>query len=121
MARWARRSAHWNALAAAAPTASCDGPVAVMSFNPHSIAAFGAKAPLVARGLTTSAYAAVDWPLLPAALRDHLRAIPDYHAVGASYDNEYRLAKKVSDEDFESIAINKIKPFELWNYRIIPN
>lgn len=36
-------------------------------------------------------------------------------------DNEYRLAKKVSDEDFESIAINKIKPFELWNYRIIPN
>jgi hypothetical protein len=31
------------------------------------------------------------------------------------------LQKKVSDEDFESIAINKIKPFELWNYRIIPN
>ena len=71
--------------AVAAALAGYDGPVAVMSFNPHAIAAFGAAAPLVARGLTTSAYAAVDWPLLPAALRDHLRAIPDYHAVGASF------------------------------------
>jgi hypothetical protein len=35
-------------------------------------------------------------------------------------DTEYQLAKKVSDEDFESINIEKIKPFDSWNYRITP-
>ena len=35
-------------------------------------------------------------------------------------DTEYKLARKVSDKDFESININKIPPFEAWNYRIIP-
>jgi hypothetical protein len=35
-------------------------------------------------------------------------------------DTEYKLARKVSDEDFETIKIDKIKPFEAWNYKIIP-
>jgi len=35
-------------------------------------------------------------------------------------DTEYKLKKKVSDEDFESIIINKIPPFESWNYTISP-
>jgi len=35
-------------------------------------------------------------------------------------DTEYQLAKKVSDEDFESISIKKILPFETWNYYILP-
>jgi hypothetical protein len=35
-------------------------------------------------------------------------------------DTEYLLAKKVSDEDFESIFIKKILPFETWNYKILP-
>ena len=35
-------------------------------------------------------------------------------------DTDYKLAKKVSDEDFEAISICKIKPFESWNYRILP-
>ena len=35
-------------------------------------------------------------------------------------DTEYLLAKKVSDEDFKSISISKILPFEVWNYKIIP-
>lgn len=35
-------------------------------------------------------------------------------------DNEYSLAKKVSDEDFEIISIEKIPPFDLWNYKILP-
>lgn len=61
------------------------GPVAVMSFNPHAVAAFHAALPQVPVGLTTSAYLAADWPLLPAAVRDHLRAIPDYDRVGASF------------------------------------
>jgi transposase len=35
-------------------------------------------------------------------------------------DTEYELAKKVSDKQFESILIDKIPPFELWNYKILP-
>jgi hypothetical protein len=35
-------------------------------------------------------------------------------------DTEYQLAKKVSDEDFESILIDEIFPFSAWNYRILP-
>ena len=35
-------------------------------------------------------------------------------------DTEYELKKKVSDDDFEAIRINKIPPFEAWNYKIIP-
>lgn len=61
------------------------GPVAVMSFNPHSVAAFAAAAPAIPRGLTTSAYSAEDWPLLTPKVRDRLRDIPDYDAVGASF------------------------------------
>lgn len=61
------------------------GPVAVMSFNPNSVAAFHALAPSVAVGLTTSAYSAAGWPLLPAATRDRLRDIPDFDHVGASF------------------------------------
>jgi hypothetical protein len=35
-------------------------------------------------------------------------------------DTEYKLARKVSDEVFEAINIDKIKPFEAWNYIIRP-
>jgi len=35
-------------------------------------------------------------------------------------DTEYKIAKKVSDEDFESINIDKIAPFECWNYTLRP-
>ncbi len=61
------------------------GPVAVMSFNPHSIAVMARAAPGIARGLTTSAYRPEDWPLLPAAVCNRLRAIPDYDRVYASF------------------------------------
>jgi len=35
-------------------------------------------------------------------------------------DTDYELAQKVSDEDFEAINIDKIKPFETWNHKIFP-
>ena len=35
-------------------------------------------------------------------------------------DTEYELARKVSDEDFELINVEKIKPFVAWNYKISP-
>ena len=33
---------------------------------------------------------------------------------------EGRVARKVSDEDFESLSIVKIPPFEAWNYKLLP-
>lgn len=35
-------------------------------------------------------------------------------------DTQYELAQKVSDEEFASINLKKIAPFESWNYRILP-
>lgn len=71
--------------AVAADLAGYAGPVAVMSFNPHSVAAMANFAPEVPRGITTSAYRPEDWPLIPAPVRDRLRGIPDYEAVGACF------------------------------------
>ncbi len=61
------------------------GDVAVMSFNPHSVAHMARLAPDVARGLTTSAYDPQDWAPMPPAQCDALRAIPDYDRVAASF------------------------------------
>ncbi len=61
------------------------GPVALMSFNPHSVAALAAAAPGIPRGLTTCAYDPADWPELPAATCDELRGIPDYDRTGSSF------------------------------------
>lgn len=61
------------------------GPVAVMSFNPHAVAAFGRHAPGLPRGLTTSAYDPADWVPLAPEVCDLLRDIPDYEATGACF------------------------------------
>ncbi|MEM9966814.1 MAG: glycerophosphodiester phosphodiesterase family protein [Pseudomonadota bacterium] len=60
------------------------GPIAVMSFNPHSVKAMGALLPAVPRGLVTCGYPYEEWPL-PAAICDRLRQIPDYARIGASF------------------------------------
>jgi hypothetical protein len=36
-------------------------------------------------------------------------------------DTEYQPAKKVSDDDFDTILIVRIHPFESWNYKILPH
>jgi glycerophosphoryl diester phosphodiesterase len=61
------------------------GDVAVMSFNPHSVAYMARIAPHIPRGLTTSAYDPDDWAPLPAATCARLRGIPDYDRVQASF------------------------------------
>ena len=61
------------------------GPVAVMSFNPHSVLKMAGFAPDIPRGITTSAYLPEDWELLPRGTRDRLREIPDYDHTGASF------------------------------------
>lgn len=68
------------------------GPVAVMSFNPHSMADMASAAPSVPRGLTTEDYDPKDYAPLSSDLCDHLRAIADYDRVGASF-----VSHKASD------------------------
>jgi glycerophosphoryl diester phosphodiesterase len=60
------------------------GPVAVMSFNPHSVAAMAELAPDVPRGLTTMTFDAEEWGLTGARAAE-LSAIPDYDRVGAGF------------------------------------
>lgn len=66
-----------------------NGPVAVMSFNPSSVAKMAEFAPQVPRGLTTYAFPASDFPENPTpeqeARRASLAAIADYDAVGAVF------------------------------------
>lgn len=70
--------------AAAADLRGYAGPIAVMSFNPESVAAFADLAPSIPRGLTTSAFDPNDWHL-PGPVCDRLRDIPDLDRVGASF------------------------------------
>ena len=60
------------------------GPVAVMSFNPHSVVRMRELCPNIARGLVTGAYDPAVWPL-PATTCARLRDIPDFDSVGASF------------------------------------
>lgn len=62
------------------------GEVALMSFNPHAVNHLGRLMPDRPRGLTTSSFAAEDWPTIPrprlAELRDYAR---HYDEVGACF------------------------------------
>lgn len=71
--------------ATAAALASDTGPVALMSFNPHSVARMATLCPHLPRGLTTSAYDPADWAPLSPATCARLRDIPDYDATGATF------------------------------------
>ena len=70
--------------AVARDLAAYEGPVAVMSFNPHSVAAMRQAAPSIARGLATCAFAPEDWPGVPAERLAWLRRI-DVARVGAAF------------------------------------
>jgi glycerophosphoryl diester phosphodiesterase len=70
--------------AVATALAGYTGPVALMSFNPHSVAALADLAPGVPRGLTTMTFDPEEWGLTGARAAE-LSAIPDYDRVGASF------------------------------------
>lgn len=65
--------------------------VAVMSFNPHIVAAVRAAAPQLTLGLTTCGFAADDWPGVPADRRAHLARIADFDRVGAAFVSHHHL------------------------------
>ncbi len=70
--------------AVARALAGYDGPAAVMSFNPHSVATMQSLAPGVPRGLVTCAFRETEWPM-PSARRAELAAILDYERASASF------------------------------------
>jgi glycerophosphoryl diester phosphodiesterase len=70
--------------AVAAALAGYAGPVAVMSFNPASMAAMARLAPALPRGLVACAADAYDEPLSPAR-RAALASLADFDAAGACF------------------------------------
>ncbi|MDO9525342.1 MAG: glycerophosphodiester phosphodiesterase family protein [Gemmobacter sp.] len=77
--------------AAAADLAGYRGPVAVMSFNPNSVAEMARLAPDVPRGITTWEYPQDNSEGLSPEVCDHLRAIPDYDRCDASFVSHHWL------------------------------
>lgn len=71
--------------ATATALAGYNGPVAVMSFNPHAVINMARLAPHIPRGITTSAYDPADWHPVSAARCAELRQIPDYDRAGACF------------------------------------
>lgn len=65
-----------------------DGPAAVMSFNPDSVAEMARLAPWIPRGLTTCDYDPRDWPL-DAQTCARLREIPDIDRTGSSFISHF--------------------------------
>lgn len=83
--------------AVAADLAGYRGPVAVMSFNPHSMVAMAKHAPDVARGLVTCAYDAADWGLVPGPRRAALASIQDFAQSGACFISHDRRALDMAE------------------------
>lgn len=80
------------------------GPIAVMSFNPNSVARMASVAPNLPRGLVTCDYTAEDWPNLPKMTLRRLRKIPDYALLNACF-----VSHQARDLDNPRIAQLKSK------------
>lgn len=90
-----------------------NGDVALMSFNPHSVAKCATFAPDIPRGITTSSYEGIYWPEVPAATRDVLREIPDYDRVGACF-----ISHESTDLDRPRVAELKSKGASIFTWTI---
>lgn len=90
-----------------------DGPVALMSFNPNSVAELARIAPHLPRGIVTCSYQP-KVELLPQKVCDHLRDIPDFDRVGASF-----ISHEVADLNCPRVAELKARgvPILCWTVR----
>ncbi|MEL7276298.1 MAG: glycerophosphodiester phosphodiesterase family protein [Pseudomonadota bacterium] len=90
------------------------GPVALMSFNPESIATCARIAPDIPRGLVTDPFEEMFWPGVPATRREELTTIPDLARVGASFISHNRA-------DLDSPRVQEVKatgmPILCWTVR----
>lgn len=100
--------------ATAQALADYSGPVAAMSFNPAMVARMRALAPGLPAGLVTCAFAAGDWPAVPAARREALARIASFTEVGASFISHDR-------RDLAAPAVARLKaagvPVCCWTVR----
>ncbi|MEL6643060.1 MAG: glycerophosphodiester phosphodiesterase family protein [Pseudomonadota bacterium] len=91
-----------------------DGPLAVMSFNPHSTAAMRDLAPDVCRGLTTCDFAEAEYAGLSEARRAALAGITDFKRAGAAFVSHDR-------NDLSNPAVTRLKaagvPILCWTVR----
>jgi len=90
------------------------GPVAVMSFNPYSVCAFGEIRSDIPLGLVTDRFEPKDWPILSAERREHLAQILDLGTSGAGFisHNQAQL------EDFPVSALKAQEvPVLCWTVR----
>lgn len=71
--------------AVAQALATYKGPVAMMSFNPNSVAAFAQLAPTIPIGITAEVPKWYEWPPQSRKNRKILREIPDYERLGCSF------------------------------------
>ena len=79
-----------------------EGPAAVMSFNPHSVATCASTAPDVPRGRVTCNFKPEDWLGLTQTRADELNLIDDLDALGASFISH-------DHEDLEDPIVNMVK------------
>ena len=95
-------------VAVAAALEGYSGDVALMSFNPHSVAAMQTLLPNRPRGLTTEAFLKDDeWPAKPEYLAE-LERIPDYERVAAcfiSHNHRHLSMPRVAELKAEGAAI----------------
>ena len=90
------------------------GPLAFMSFNPHSVRQMSGLLPEIPRGIVTSAYRPADWGLIAAVTRDRLRDIPDFDQAGAAF-----ISHEASDLHRPRVAELKARgvPVLCWTIR----
>ena len=90
------------------------GDVALMSFNPHSVATLAQLAPHLPRGLTTCNYLPEDWPTIPKTRLAELVPIPDFTRTGASF-----ISHQASDLGSTSVLTLKAEatPVLCWTIR----
>ncbi len=91
-----------------------EGPVAVMSFNPETVARFHELAPDIPVGLTTENFGEDDWPMLDDAQRARLSAIKDFDRAGACFISHHW-------RDLDNPAVQRLKaqgvPVLCWTIR----
>lgn len=90
-----------------------DGPVALMSFNPHSVSALQTLAPEIPRGLVTDAFTDPAWEV-PEGRRQSLQGIDDFDRVGACFISHSRR-----DLEADPVAALKARgvPVLTWTIR----
>jgi glycerophosphoryl diester phosphodiesterase len=76
-----------------------EGPVALMSFNPHVIVRLAEIAPHLPRGIVTGSWGKEDLALYGEATCTRLRAIPDYELTGSSF-----ISHELADLDRPRVA-----------------